>query len=434
MMNQQDDRNQFEFFLQDSLRDFRMLPESRVWKSLYNNLHPGRRWPAFSTMLLFVCCLSFFDKNHRAIPMETATFVHKSINFQQPSSILDNPANIDFDQQRNAIRRKHAKGLMVNQKNPRRFLKLHEASKINTPDLTESSKSDHLMMTEKIIPAIKRTRDLSINHPAPIFNSIQRVQIESEEQQPASIAESNTKQKASKFSIAYALTPSVGYRYLRQVSSTTVLFPVNASFGEDRSDFYQKPTMNMEAGVLVHYKIRNKISLVGGLQLNYMGYRIEATEWEQPVQAELEYLDPNTGETRLINATSTLAKVTNGSKIRHNYSVDVSIPVGLSIAVIDEKKWQCRLQGTLQPGLKISDKTALISANQSSYIYEPRMVNQWSLFAGMAAQVVIPVDETLQLSFGPSVRYQLSRQFQTSYVYRENRYNAGMTISLLKSF
>jgi hypothetical protein len=37
------------------------------------------------------------------------------------------------------------------------------------------------------------------------------------------------------------------------------------------------------------------------------------------------------------------------------------------------------------------------------------------------------------LSFGPSVRYQLSRQFQSSYVYRENRYNAGMTISLLKS-
>jgi hypothetical protein len=434
MMNQQDDRNQFEFFLQDSLKDFRMVPGSRVWKSLYNNLHPGRRWPAFSTMLLFVCCLSFFDKNHRAIPLETATFVHKPINFQQPSSILDNSANIDFDQQPNAIPRKHEKELMVNQENQRRSLTLHEASKINNPNLTESSKSDHLMMIETIIPAKKRTGDLSINHPTPIFNSIQRVQPDSKKQQHKSTIEYTTKQKDSKFSIAYTLTPSVGYRFLRQVSNTANIFPINASFGEERSDFYQKPTMNMEAGVLVHYKIRNKISLVGGLQLNYMGYRIEATEWEQPVQTELEYLDPNTGETRLMNTTSTLAKVTNGSKIRHNYSVDVSIPVGLSMAVIDKNKWQCRLQGTLQPGLKISDKTALISANQSSYIYEPRMINQWSLFAGMAAQVVIPVDKNLQLSFGPSVRYQLSRQFQTSYVYRENRYNAGMTISLLKSF
>jgi hypothetical protein len=433
MMHEENDRGQFEFFLQDSLKDFRMVPASQVWRSLYNNLHPSRRWPAFSTMVLFICCLSFFDRNHQSIPIEGSTFLNKTNSIHHSSSIPDEPAIAGIDQEQKTTEHNQAARLFNEQGYKKKHWRFIEPSDNLPSEQSKYEESNILMTFAWIDPRRNHMEDLSINHPSPVFKSIKRVQPDSIEHPLKSIAEHKTNKKDNKFSIAYTFAPSVGYRHLRQVSTTTDQFPVNASFGVDLSDFYQKPAMNMEVGVSLQYKLHNKISLIGGLQLNYMGYRIEATEWEQPIQTELEYVDPNTGEIRLLSATSTLAKVTKGDKIRRNYSVDLSIPIGLSLAVVDEKKWQCRIQGTLQPGLKLSDKTALISANQSSYIYEPRMINEWSLHAGLAALVVLPVDDNLHFSFGPSVRYQLSRQFQSSYVYRENRYNTGMTISLLKS-
>jgi hypothetical protein len=49
----------FEQFLRDSVEDFRMTPSRRVWTSLYNNLHPGRRWPSLAVSLLVFSALIF---------------------------------------------------------------------------------------------------------------------------------------------------------------------------------------------------------------------------------------------------------------------------------------------------------------------------------------------------------------------------------------
>lgn len=49
----------FERFLKDSVEDFRMYPSRRVWTSLYNNLHPGKRWPSMPVSLLLICAIIF---------------------------------------------------------------------------------------------------------------------------------------------------------------------------------------------------------------------------------------------------------------------------------------------------------------------------------------------------------------------------------------
>lgn len=438
MMHQQDDMGQFELFLQDSLKDFRMVAGKRVWSSLYNNLHPSRRWPAFSTVVLFVCCLSFFDQNPRAIDVKpiAQAQIHNPVHISLSNQIELTVSR--FDQKKKMAQQIHATKVIDDKSNQHNKLSVFASSgNISTTSVsqTEVASIEDLVMNAGIIHPAKLMLSASIgSHPSPIFKPIKLNQI-NPIAQPTIESDSiqDAKQQTSKFGIAYTITPSIGYRVLKHVSGSSGLFPVS-DFNQGDKDFYQKPTMNMEVGALLSYKLNKKISLLSGIQLNYMGYRIEATEWEEPIAAELEYRDQNTGEIRFLNATSTLAKVTNGSKVRHNYSVDLSIPIGLRLTLLDEKKWQFQIQGSLQPGLKISDKTAMISANQSSYIYEPKMVNQWSLFAGMAMQVSIPVDDKLRLNFGPSVRYQLSRQFQSSFVYRENRYNAGLNISLLKSF
>lgn len=55
----------FEQFLKETADDFRMYPSKRVWNSLYNNLHPGRKWPSLSVCLLLVSSIIFIGISHK---------------------------------------------------------------------------------------------------------------------------------------------------------------------------------------------------------------------------------------------------------------------------------------------------------------------------------------------------------------------------------
>ncbi len=55
----------FEHFLKESADNFRMYPSKRVWNSLYNNLHPGRKWPSLAVCLLLVSSVIFIGIAHK---------------------------------------------------------------------------------------------------------------------------------------------------------------------------------------------------------------------------------------------------------------------------------------------------------------------------------------------------------------------------------
>ncbi len=54
----------FEQFLKERADQFSMYPSKRVWHSIYNNLHPSRRWPSFVMSLLLVSSLMLIGYLH----------------------------------------------------------------------------------------------------------------------------------------------------------------------------------------------------------------------------------------------------------------------------------------------------------------------------------------------------------------------------------
>ncbi len=46
--------DEFEQLIKEKSDQFRMYPSKRVWHSIYNNLHPSRRWPSFAIFILFL--------------------------------------------------------------------------------------------------------------------------------------------------------------------------------------------------------------------------------------------------------------------------------------------------------------------------------------------------------------------------------------------
>lgn len=50
-------RDDFERMLKEKADEFSMYPNKRIWNSLYNNLHPGKRWPSIAMCILIITSL-----------------------------------------------------------------------------------------------------------------------------------------------------------------------------------------------------------------------------------------------------------------------------------------------------------------------------------------------------------------------------------------
>lgn len=79
-------RDNFEQLLRDTTDNFRMYPSNRVWHSIYNNLHPSRRWPSMAVWLLFIFSVIFIGvaNNQRSVTTYAETNAGNSNPIAQP--------------------------------------------------------------------------------------------------------------------------------------------------------------------------------------------------------------------------------------------------------------------------------------------------------------------------------------------------------------
>ena len=56
-MERRFDMSDFERSLKDHADQFKMIPSKRVWNGIYNNLHPGSKWPSITVAILFLFTL-----------------------------------------------------------------------------------------------------------------------------------------------------------------------------------------------------------------------------------------------------------------------------------------------------------------------------------------------------------------------------------------
>lgn len=71
-MEQEFYRDEFEQLLKDTTDDFKMYPSRKVWHSIYNDLHPDRKWPSFAVCLLLLTTILYIGvTNNNSINNET---------------------------------------------------------------------------------------------------------------------------------------------------------------------------------------------------------------------------------------------------------------------------------------------------------------------------------------------------------------------------
>ena len=85
----------FERLLREKSDEFRMYPSKRVWYSVYNNIHPGRKWPSVVMSMVLITSLLLVGYLNTSEPNRSAG-VNKSIASTPRSLINNEGAPLDY--------------------------------------------------------------------------------------------------------------------------------------------------------------------------------------------------------------------------------------------------------------------------------------------------------------------------------------------------
>ncbi|MEP7142099.1 MAG: hypothetical protein ABI707_04470 [Ferruginibacter sp.] len=98
------DRNfhtdEFERLLREKSDEFRMYPSKRIWHSIYNNIHPGRKWPSVAMGIMLITALlltGYLNTKNTNLYTETGkTIPQQKIIAQAKSAQLLSSHPFDF--------------------------------------------------------------------------------------------------------------------------------------------------------------------------------------------------------------------------------------------------------------------------------------------------------------------------------------------------
>src|SRR5660397_78566 len=102
-MNRNFHTDDFERLLREKSDEFRMYPSKRIWHSIYNNIHPGRKWPSVVmsiTLITALLLMGYLNTNNTNLYIGSGknTLQQKIIaqtNSPQfvPQTLINNPGN-----------------------------------------------------------------------------------------------------------------------------------------------------------------------------------------------------------------------------------------------------------------------------------------------------------------------------------------------------
>jgi hypothetical protein len=524
----------FEQLLKEKSDEFRMYPSKRVWHSIYNDLHPGRKWPSIAASMLLILALlliGYWNNNTRKSSVDNTTLIAQknTANSSTSSTALNNNIsqptasnnNITAIQEEVALPATNSISVLQQKSNTsisstssilsttklKNQIRIKSAT-IQQPDFnnaelniyneadaipnniiasavvsatvfntTTNSKSEVVTnltanTTSTIEDEIASPNIIAVQpegtgqiNTAIISTATDNNATTNTDKDPKSSAKNNAsidkkaisteekswiedyafhnKSKRKKWqdrtAIEFYVTPNVGYRTISNDSKYN-LPPAASSLvsaaggGDAASSANHTPGLGLEAGVVINYAIAKNIRVKAGIQANYTSYGVNANETNHPILTNLMLTDLNLGFPYMQSRSSTLSNSVGSEPVMvHNKTYQLSMPLGLALKLSGNNKLEWYAGATIQPTFIFGGKAYLISADRKNYVTAPDLIRKWNLNAGFETYINYKFDR-FTLQAGPQFRYQLLSTYYNKYTVKENLYNAGLKIGILKNF
>jgi hypothetical protein len=451
----------FEQYIKQNADQYRMFPSDKVWKGVNNVLHTRRKWYGFWLGFLLLMTgsavtwvMTIYSPSNKENPPITndnsgSTQAAKVISIEKATPDIKTllPFNKESITTRNLVAEKNDLYLP-----PASAIELSSEAinLLGSPQTLSQAGTNHVATTntekELVNNNIRSTAGEAIksaiienlyesDQPLATSKTIAQDRQRSADAYYPLTIESVTnayqhKKQPKQVSWQLFITPTVSYRKLSVNNSmnnpAASNFPF-ASVTDVNSAVTHKPDLGLQIGVSGRYPITKALKLRGGFQFNINRYDIKAYAFN----GEVATIDLNGTNGNSSISTWTYYRNFAGYKSNwlKNYYFSVSVPVGLEIKLIGNKKTNFGIAGTIQPTYIIKDRAYLISTDFKNYAEVPRLVRHVNLNTSFETFVNFSNGKT-QWQIGPQVRYQILSSFHNTYPVKENLFDFGVKLGV----
>jgi len=479
--------NEFEEFLKDQANQHRMYPSDQVWRSIQDNVHEYRKWPALTVIAVFIIVAlvvgTVIVKPHtQLIAANTKTGEIKqpdnksSLNNNQ---LADNSTYASHLTVENITRQTIAKANETIKTNDEEEILIAIPS-VNTPDNTAKTNNESFNNnTVKNSPATTEKSDEQKNDKDNIvaFNALKtpglprkgykysnldfstsiynynkyfasyisessngnKFNLDFDYNTPkvtSSSPFSKIGSKTTRLDFQFYLTPSISYRRLVDDANGTLTksyitaLPLEANYVVDLNRVIQhRPAAGYEIGFAVGYNLNKKFALRTGLQFNTRQYNIDAfVHISEPATIALTTDNSN----YLLNTVSGFRNIQGSEPIElKNRYYEIALPIGIDWRPIN-KKFAWGISASIQPTYTFDKEPFIITSNYKNYADGSQLMRNWNLNANIETYLGYNTGK-YRWQLGPQIRYQVMPTMANSYPIREYPIDFGIKLGLIRS-
>ena len=475
-----------EELLKEKADQYKMYPSDKVWKGIHRSLHPNRKWYWLS-LILFLSAVGYYtfiefitpstagkaitgnntsspaskqtentesNNSTKAVIVPFGNPKQNNITSKQKTFIL-NPDNNEITESVvtpielptapviaiAAIPEYHT--LSFNNETPVYDLNSWHAKKLWQPELANNEPAEADNNIEQALqPVAKVTATATLTNPTSVDASKLEANTNNteEDKKRATWLAHNAvyelavpKQKRLSWQLSFM--PTMNYRTLKgsNYPSDVKTLPLQQFIqGDPEKLVNHKPALGFEVGSNILYAVSKNLTLKTGIQFNYIRYDIQAYSSYTSEPATIALISgygiangQYTSYTRYRNFGG------DAAEDLHNQYFQLSVPLGLEINLLGNKKLQVGIAGTVQPTYLLNRNTYLITADYK-YATEPALVRKWNINTSTEAFISYKTGD-LKWQVGPQIRYQLLSSYIKEYPIREHLFEYGIKIGVAKT-
>ncbi len=430
-----------ETFLRDSIEDFKMYPSKKVWNSLYNSMHPAKRWPSMAVLLFLISAIMF-------VGVSNTTKISKRADIQLNSS-YPFIANIPLD---------YSNYESEGESNIAKQFSTENKVQINTiavNSIASVNKENNIFngVRNKNLYAFHDDNKLNSNYRLDLKNSqpnkllvsnslqsedlIEEIESDKNEKKINDFVEQLNDGQKSKLAFEFYATPSIGYRiYSTNNDAITDMSRFSYNGAQNENPLNHSSSLNLEAGGNVLFSLTDNMRIKAGLQLNYTNYNISAYQLTNSSLTTVLMNDMIKNQPALSTRFSNISNIPqSGNQINlNNNTFQVSLPLGADFKLAGNSLIQWYAGATVQPTFVAGGNAYLISSETNNYVNEGSAIRSFNINGGLETFISYKLKDGFILNAGPQLRYQFLSTYSDKYMLNEKLYNLGVKLGVTTNF
>lgn len=457
----------FEHFLREKADQYKLYPSDRVWAAVNEKLHPRKKWPYVVVAAIFIGLGIGGNIHDSFIAGGQQNNPAKEVPNRLPPSASVSPALVaeaSTPQPEGPVSPAsgNAFGLAGKTATAAPALRIvHKNTKPSQADAridqgnTLKAVPGNLASVEELVKdVVNGTLETEVTTPSTAHlesgslvvndqlhllatvsknrtNSDRKLIAGNKKDIPKTTAIRVMKPYKNMFGLQFYVAPSVSYRRLsghgiKTFNTTTGNYEYS---GDVNNVVDQQAMTGVEAGAALVFSMNKKLRFKTGLQFNMSQFEAKAFQHS----AELVPMTAAGIGHSQVNAISTFRSTGNGrASTLRNQRMMLSIPIGAEWTVINKKRLQFNIAGSIQPTYVINNQSYMISSDLKNYAQSPSLYRHFNLNTGFEAFITFRTGAT-KWNIGPQVRYQLMSSFKSQYPINEHLLDYGFKVGMTRT-